>query len=276
MDILLTGSSSGIGRSITENLLAQGHSVCGLARSDQSEFAQKHAHGFSSHCVDVADWAAVETVANELAKAGRAFDAMVLCAGIQGEIGPAMQADPRKWSDTVRLNLDGTFFALRAFFGLLRPASGRAKVMVFSGGGSTKARENFSAYGAAKTAIVRLVETCAAEWGDQSIDINAIAPGAIPTRLTDEVIALGPEIAGTAEYDGALRLKSGGGHALERTQALVQWLLSPASDGVSGRLIAAQWDPWEKLTAHKTSLASSDIFTLRRILPEERGAKWDE
>ena len=276
MHILLTGSSSGIGRSIAEDLLAAGHSVCGLARSDQSALAELHPESFTFHQVDVADWAAVDGVATRLANAGTSFDALILCAGTQGEIGPAMQADPQKWSDTVRLNLDGTFFVLRAFFTLLRPAVGRAKIMAFSGGGATKARENFSAYGSAKTAIVRLVENCAAEWTGKAVDINAIAPGAIPTRLTDEVIALGPEIAGKAEYEGALRLKEKGGHALERTRDLVRWLLSSASDRVSGRLIAAVWDPWEKLSAHVPMLASSDIFMLRRILPEERGAKWDE
>jgi 3-oxoacyl-[acyl-carrier protein] reductase len=50
------------------------------------------------------------------------------------------------------------------------------------------------------------------------------------------------------------------------------FLASPASDGITGRLIAALWDPWEKLGTVKDDL--SDIYTLRRITPEDRGKNW--
>jgi 3-oxoacyl-[acyl-carrier protein] reductase len=126
----------------------------------------------------------------------------------------------------------------------------------------------------AKTGIVRLVETIAEETRDQNIDINAIAPGAINTRLTDEVIALGPTVVGEAEFAAAQKQKASGGNSLEKALGLVEWLLSPASDGITGRLIAAQWDPWPTLASHAAELAAGDIYTLRRIVPEERGKQW--
>jgi len=46
------------------------------------------------------------------------------------------------------------------------------------------------------------------------------------------------------------------------------------SDGITGKLISAQWDPWETLHEHKEDLAKSDIYALRRIVPEDRGKKW--
>jgi len=67
---------------------------------------------------------------------------------------------------------------------LLARTGARAKVICFSGGGATKPRARFSAYGVAKTGVVRLVETIAEEERDRAYDINAIAPGAINTRLT--------------------------------------------------------------------------------------------
>ena len=142
--------------------------------------------------------------------------------------------------------------------------------MCFSGGGATKARPNFSAYGVAKTGIVRLVETIAEEERGRALDINAVAPGAINTRLTDEVIALGPAVAGEAEYQAAVKQKATGGASLGRALDLVEWLLSPQSDGISGRLLSAPWDPWPALGARAGELASSDIYTLRRIVPEDR------
>jgi 3-oxoacyl-[acyl-carrier protein] reductase len=285
MNLVLTGSSTGIGRALAERLLADGHQVWGLARSDQSEFAAKHEVRFQSTRCDVAQWADVQGAVADVALAWPHVDGLITCAGLQGEIGRALAADPALWSATVHANLDGTFFAIRGFAALLARAPRRAKIICFSGGGATKARANFSAYGVAKTGVVRLVETIAEEERTRPLDINALAPGAIDTRLTDEVIALGPTVVGDAEYAAALKLKSATAASsdvagkplgpLEKTLGLVTWLLSPASDGISGRLLAAPWDPWPTLDQRATELASSDIYTLRRILPEDRGRKWE-
>lgn len=275
MNILLTGSSSGIGRALALRLLAQGHSVWGLARSAQDDLVATYPGHFRFSRCDVSDWHQVEAAASALAQAWPSADALVCCAGIQGEIHRALEADPLKWSTTVKANLDGTFFPIRAFHPALARAKGRAKIVCFSGGGSTKARANFSAYGAAKTAVLRLVETIAEEEKSNSLDINAIAPGAINTRLTEEVLALGPSVVGEAEYQAALKQKATGGNSLDRALSCVEWLISPASDGISGRLISAPWDPWPTLNTKTAELASSDIFTLRRITPEDRGRKWE-
>ena len=274
MNIVLTGSSTGIGRALAERLLARGHTVWGLARSDQADFAARHPGRFHGLRADVASWEQMQAAAAATARATDHLDGLVAAAGLQGEIGPALSTDPRAWSDTVRANLDGTYYALRAFQPLLAQAERRAKVVCFSGGGATKPRVNFSAYGVAKTGVVRLVETIAEETRGQPYDINAIAPGAINTRLTDEVIAKGPAVAGQAEYDAAVKQKASGGASLDKALGLVEYLLSPASDGISGRLLAAPWDPWPTLGEHAAALAKSDIYTLRRIVPEERGAKF--
>jgi 3-oxoacyl-[acyl-carrier protein] reductase len=282
MHLLLTGSSSGIGRALAVRLLSRGHEVWGLARSDQRDFAAQHPNFHASRC-DVADWSQIAAAAAEVAAAWPHADALIACAGLQGEIGPALAADPEKWSATVRANLDGTYFAIRAFAGLLARAPRRAKIVCFSGGGATKARPNFSAYGVAKTAIVRLVETLAEEERNRPLDINAIAPGAINTRLTAEVLALGPAVVGAAEYAAAQKTKGATpsevsakeGGSLARALDCLEWLLSPASDGISGRLMAAPWDPWPTLGQHAAELAPTDIFTLRRIVPADRGQKWE-
>jgi 3-oxoacyl-[acyl-carrier protein] reductase len=174
----------------------------------------------------------------------------------------------------VRVDLDGTYFVLRAFWELLRRSPRRAKVICFSGGGATKARANFSAYASAKTGVVRLVETLAVEWAGLPMDINAIAPGAINTAMTRETVSRGPELSGRAEYEAAQRQLAEGGQSIEKVCALVEFLLSEKSDGITGRLLSAQWDDWAALPAHATRLAESEIYQLRRILPEERGAKF--
>jgi NAD(P)-dependent dehydrogenase (short-subunit alcohol dehydrogenase family) len=270
MNIVVTGSSTGIGRALVLRLIAEDHRVWGLARSDQSEFASTQNGAFRATRCDVGRWPDVERAAAEVGASWSQIEGLVCCAGSQGEVGPAVRADPLRWSATVRANLDGTFNAVRAFYGLLSKAPRRSKVVCFSGGGAAKARPHFSAYGVAKTGIIRLVETIAEEESQAPLDINAVAPGAITTRLTEEVIALGPDVAGQSEFDAAVRQKASGGASLERALDLVEWLLSPKSDGISGKLISAQWDPWPNLGQHVTTLARCDVYTLRRILPEDR------
>jgi len=293
MHLVLTGSSTGIGRALAAHLLAQGHHLWGLARSDQSDFAAQHPGTFRFSRCDVSDYAAVSAAVSSLTAAWPHLDALVCAAGLQGEIAPALSADPIRWSATVRSNLDGTYFPIRALAPFLTipapapsptpgltpsPSGARKKIICFSGGGATKPRVNFSAYGVAKTAIVRLVETIADETRDQPLDINALAPGAINTRLTDEVLALGPTVVGAAEFASAQKQKAATAAAsaatLARALACIDWLLSPASDGITGRLISAPWDPWPTLGEHRATLATSDVYTLRRIVPEERAQKW--
>jgi len=271
MNIVLTGSSTGIGRALAQRLLAHGHQVWGMSRSDQSDFVAQHGGRFRASRCDVGNWPEVQRTAAEVAAAWPHADGLITCAGLLGELGRALSCDPAKWSATVRANLDGTYYTLRAFDGLLARAARRAKIVCFSGGGASKARPRFTAYGVAKTGIVRLVETIADEERGRPLDINAIAPGGINTRLTDEVIARGPDVVGEAEFLAAKRQKETGGHPMGTALDLIEWLLSPASDGISGRLIAAQWDPWSKLDRRAADLAATDIYMLRRIGPEDRG-----
>ncbi|MDB6128105.1 MAG: family NAD(P)-dependent oxidoreductase [Verrucomicrobia bacterium] len=268
MNIAITGSSSGIGRAITERLLSQGHQVWGLARSLQSDFVAEHHGAFQASRCDVASWPQVSFAAEEIGAAWTRVDALIECAGLQGEVGRTLSADPVNWSATIRANLEGTFNTLRAFDPLLKHAARRAKVICFSGGGSTKPRPNFSAYGVAKTGIVRLVETIAVEESGRAFDINAVAPGGINTRLTDEIIALGPDRAGPTEYAAAQKQKATSGASIENVLGLVDWLLSSASDGISGKLISAQWDEWKDFGTQREKIAQSEVYTLRRITPK--------
>jgi len=264
MRIVITGSSGGIGAALALRLLSRGHEVSGWARSPQASLSASHS-GFRAESCDVSDWASVEAAASRVASYWPSVDALVCCAGTQGAIGPALAADPREWSACVRTNLDGTFFAIRALHGLLAKAPRRAKVVCFSGGGASQGRPFFSAYGCAKTAVVRLVETLAAETPDATLDINALAPGAIFTGMTREVLEAGPERCGVREHEAALKLSAAGQAPLEKALDCVEWLLSEKSDGLRGRLISAPWDPWQDMSGRREEIAASELYQLRRL-----------
>jgi NAD(P)-dependent dehydrogenase (short-subunit alcohol dehydrogenase family) len=266
MNLVVTGSSSGIGRFLAESLAERGHNICGLARSPQK--------GFSFQC-DVSDYSALQHCAEGITAKWKAVDGLICCAGVQAPIGPAMEIDLAAWRSALAVNLDGTFYSIRVFYPWLRRTPRRAKIICFSGGGSTSPRPNFAAYGVAKSGVVRLVETLAAEWESLPLDINAVAPGAIFTRMTEQVLAHGEKLAGKREFESASQLSRDNSDKLRKVLGLVEFLLSGKSDGISGKLISAQWDPWERLAEYKPDL-NSDIYTLRRIVPGDRGKKWTD
>ena len=278
MKILITGTRCGIGNFLARHFGAAGHEVWGISRHPQVEFQRECADrkiAFRYDCCDISDWTQMAAFRNRVAAAWPHLDVLICCAGIQGPIGPAMSLDPLEWSASVRTNLDGTFYTIRACYELLRHASCRAKVICFSGGGSSNTRPNFTPYASAKTGLIRLVENLAKEWTGQPIDICAIAPGGVNTRMTEEVLALGPVIAGEREYATAVKQKQNGGASLPRVAAMIEWIISPQGDGISGRLLSTPWDPWETLATRCQELEASDIYTLRRIIPEDRGKAWD-
>ena len=123
------------------------------------------------------------------------------------------------------------------------------KIVQLSGGGATNPLPRITAYAASKAAIVRLAESVALDVKDVGIDVNRIAPGALNTRMMDELLAAGAEAVGAgvlrADEDDGTRAAT----PLEVGAALAVFLGSAASDGITGRLLSAVWDPWERLPA---------------------------
>ena len=237
--------------------------------------AQKNlGHVFRSTRGDVSRPDDLEKLAAEMARDWGCLDGLICCAGVQGPLGPAMQLPAAAWDESLKINLHGTFHTLRATHALLLQTSRRAKIVCFSGGGATAPRANFTPYAVAKIGIVRMVENLAHEWAGLPVDINALAPGAVNTRMTDEVIEAGPEVVGADEHRKTLEQKAAGGTPLPKVGAVVDFLLAPQSDGITGRLISGLWDPYQALPARREALQKSDVFTLRRILPEDRGLDW--
>jgi NAD(P)-dependent dehydrogenase (short-subunit alcohol dehydrogenase family) len=275
---VVTGASQGLGRAIAEEFVRQGAHVAICARdsslletvrSDLSDLAISGQQVLAQ----TGDVSSTDQMDDFFCRTEREIgpvDVLVNNAGVYGPKGPSESVDLKEWSRALEINVLGTLIPTRFAIAQMKKKK-KGKIINLSGGGATNPLPRLSAYAASKAAVVRLTETLAEELREFSIDVNAIAPGALNTRLLDEVLEAGPDLVGTGFYEKALKQRETGGAPLEKGVALCVYLASSASNGITGKLISALWDPWEKLDEFRAELEKSDIYTLRRIVPEDRG-----
>jgi 3-oxoacyl-[acyl-carrier protein] reductase len=279
LNVIITGASQGLGKFIAARFLAEGANVLICARDSallektRAELAATARGRVIEQVCDVSDESQVAELTELALREFGSLEVLVSNAGVYGPMGPTEEVDVREWMRAIEINLFGTLLPCRAVIPHFKKA-GRGKIIIVSGGGATNPMANVSAYASSKAAVVRLMETLAVELKPHGIDVNAIAPGALKTRLVEQVLAAGPEKVGEAFYAKNKKWAEDGATPLALGAGLCTYLASRESDGITGRLISAQWDAWPRLHEHRDQLAGSDIFCLRRIVPEDRGCVW--
>ncbi|HLQ22937.1 MAG TPA: SDR family oxidoreductase [Gemmatimonadales bacterium] len=276
--VVVTGGSMGIGLACAEELARAGARVVLCARGPDA-LADARSR------VSQIPGAVVETVTADVTSESslrRVFDAaqdlggalhVVHAAAVLAAIGPVTEVDPETWLETVRTNLFGTFLTVR--LGCRRMiASGRGGAIVcFSGGGASGPFPNYTAYAVGKVGVVRFVETVAQEVAAHRIRVNCVAPGFVPTRMHDATLQAGAA-AGAAYLKRTEEELRSGGVPAERAAGTVRFLLSEEAAAITGKLVAAVHDDWASWPSRAHQIVGSDLFTLRRIVPRDRGLEW--
>ncbi len=280
---IVTGANQGLGLEITRAFVQAGASVLMCARNVEllkaceQELSHDLIPGQQLVTVpaDVSNARSVETVVATALQRFLRIDILVNNAGVYGPMGAIEELDWQAWLKAIEINLFGSVMMCKAVLPhMKRQRAG--KIIQLSGGGATTPMPNVSAYAVSKAAIVRFSDSLAEEVRDFNIDVNAIAPGALNTRMLDEVLAAGPGKVGKAFFERSMQQKESGGAGLERGAALALFLASPVSNGITGKLISALWDRWEDWPQHAAELRNSDAYTLRRISGRDRGLTWGD
>jgi NAD(P)-dependent dehydrogenase (short-subunit alcohol dehydrogenase family) len=274
---LVTGASQGLGFNIAQRFVAEGASVVICARSsadlknaeNQLVADLREGQQLLALLCDVSSTVEVDRMFQQLVDQFGTLDIVVSNAGIYGPLGPIDEVNWDEWLQAIAINLSGAAYVLRKSVIIMKP-QGFGKIIQLSGGGATQPHPFANSYAASKAAIVRLAETIAEELKGMGIEINSIAPGALNTRLFEQILEAGPELVGQSFYDRTLKQKETGGAGFDDAVDLSVFLASSASDGISGKLISAVWDKWAEFPGQVDALASSDVFTLRRITEQER------
>ena len=280
---IITGANQGLGLMIARAYVQAGANVLLCARNaDILEKAREEALSLAApgqivlaQAGDVSKPADVEKIVAKALGTFPCLHILVNNAGIYGPMGLSEEVDWQEWIQAIEINLLGSVLMCRAVVPHFRQ-HGYGKIVQLSGGGATNPLPRISAYAASKAAVVRFAETLAEELLPFGVDVNSVAPGALNTRMLDELLAAGPEKVGSVFHERMVKLKEQGGTPLERGAALAVFLGSAGSDGITGKLISAAWDPWEKFPNHLSDLQKTDVYTLRRIIPKDRGMHWGD
>ncbi len=278
---IVTGGSMGLGAAIVKEFIQEGANVVFCSRNEREgnkllvalkKFLHPGQELIYQKC-DVSSKTEINQLFTLVFKKLKTIHILVNNAGIYGPMGPSEDVLWEEWTEAIEINLFGVFAFSRKVIPIFKKQK-YGKIINISGGGATNPLPGISAYAASKAAVVRLTETLAEELQDWNVDVNAVAPGVLNTRLLDQVLKAGPDKVGQTFYQKSMKQSSDGGTSLEKGAQLCVYLASRESDGISGKLISALWDPWPKLKDHQKKLKESDIYCLRRIVPEDRGMKF--
>jgi 3-oxoacyl-[acyl-carrier protein] reductase len=176
-NILITGSSRGLGKELAVNYLQNGDSVYGCARSE-GQITHPNYHHYQ---VDVSSEEEVKNLFFNLRKDIRHLDAVINNAGIASMNAFAL-TPIESFQKIFDINVQGTFLFCQKALGLLKRAQ-HPRIINMSTVAVPLLLEGESIYAASKSAIETLTRIIAKEYGGFGITCNAIGPSPIDTAL---------------------------------------------------------------------------------------------
>ena len=183
-NVLVTGSTRGIGRAIAETLAKAGARVAVVGRDLEKarDAAAAVGNGAQGFACDVTDTAAIAKLVADVEAAFGSIDVLVNNAGITRD-NLVMRLKDDDWDAVINANLRGAFAAIRAVSrGMMKRRSGRIiNISSIIGIIGNKGQAN---YAASKAGLIALTKSVAKELGSRNILVNAVAPGFIETEMT--------------------------------------------------------------------------------------------
>ena len=266
---IITGSGRGIGRAIAIAFAKEGAKVSLVARtiSELEETSQLiEEYGSTSLVIptDVTQPSSVASMVQETVSQYGRVDILVNNAGVPGPIGALQNNKIDDWIKTIQVNVIGPYLCCNSVVPLMTNQGG-GKIINLAGAGANNAWANLSAYCTSKAGVVRMTEVLALELEDKNIQVNALGPGSIHTRMWEE-LRNGAEAANATKIQEiGDRVLSGGGASLENPAELAVFLASDDSGKLSGRLISAVTDDFNNIASKIPEIMESEAFTLRRL-----------
>jgi NAD(P)-dependent dehydrogenase (short-subunit alcohol dehydrogenase family) len=180
---LVTGSASGLGRDISEAVLASGDRLVATARDPQrlEDLVKKYGDRVRTASLDVVDEKAALAAVQVAVNAFGRLDVVVNNAGF-GDVSPFEQLSPERFKAVIDTNFYGVIYMTRAALPIMRKQKSGWILQISSVGGRIAAIPGNSAYHAAKWAVGGFTESLATEVAPFGVKVCALEPGGIRTN----------------------------------------------------------------------------------------------
>ena len=226
---IVTGASSGMGKSCSDLLLENDAVVIGIDRNDSTI-----EHDRYSHCkADVLDEEQIQKCISEVDSQYGHIDGLVNAAGIFGNNKPFYELTSEEWNKVMSVNTTGTFIVSKATAPIMiREKHG--KIVNISCIRSTIFKNNMADYAASKGAVASMTSAMALDLAPYNIQVNSVAPGFIYTGMTAASFDI-PDVRAMSEAlipNGRLGMP-------KDIASVVMFLLSDMSDYVTGTMLFA-------------------------------------
>jgi len=239
-NVVITGSTKGIGAACAEEMLRLGANVLIVSRGQddvdgcvakwRSEFGSKAVHGVA------ADVATKEGRMALMEKTVSLWDSRLHC--LINNVGcnirkPIQEATEEEYQRMMRTNLDSCYFLCQAAMPLLKQSPGSCVVNISSAAGLTSTGTG-AIYGMTKAAMVQLTRSLACEWGHLGIRVNCVAPWMTMTPMLAEAVKADPtSLDKVKEWTPMHRLPT-----VDEAAAAICFLCMPAASAISGQTLA--------------------------------------
>ena len=174
---VITGAASGIGRSMARRFVAEGAQVVAVDIDDDRLAKVVAELGCVSVVGDISEDAVIERMLDH-----DRVDILCNNAGVLDALTPLAEVDDELWARVMRINVDAPFKAMRAVLPRMVEQGGGVILNTCSAAALSGGRAG-AAYTASKHALLGLTRSTAWYYGDQGVRCNAIAPGAIQTKM---------------------------------------------------------------------------------------------
>ncbi len=181
--VVLTGASRGLGRAMTGELIARGHTVHGCCRSAEAvqELRREFPAPNSFHAVDVARQPQVAGWARRVLEEAGPPDLLLNNAALINQNAPVWKVPPEEFDAVIDVNVKGIFYVLQAFLPAM-VAARRGVIVNFSSGWGRHSSAEVGPYCASKHAVEGLTKSLAEEL-PRGMAAVPLSPGVIDTEM---------------------------------------------------------------------------------------------
>ena len=272
---IITGGNRGIGKAIAERFAQEGCNLMLASRTKSelektAESIRKEFPVFVSICqTDIGNENEVTAMVQQTITEFGNIDILVNNAAVIGPMGEISQIDGKEFFNTIKNNIGGTIFCTKAVIPYMKSQK-QGSIINLSGGGGLGPLPYYDAYSASKAAIVRLTENFSLELKEYNINVTAISPGAINTKMFEDQLRVDKKSIGEKNWQDLQSRLSTGGDLIEKAPELALFIAIQNRKEFNGRVISAIWDNWDKISNQKGMIINTDVFQMRRIVPKDR------